>query len=96
MQDGLPTRDWITTIEELRREGVIDDDGEATLVRHLSDRRLELEATMAGLVPEYHERVANDGRQRAGEWLAGQAHELGEADAQATRALLESLRLPLA
>lgn len=96
MQDGLPARDWITAIEELRQEGIIDDDGEATLVRHLSDRRAELEATMAGMVPEYHERVANDGRQLADEWLAGQARELGEADAQATRALLESLRLPMA
>lgn len=89
-------RDWIARIEELRQQGLIDEDAEAALVRHLSDRRAELEVSMTAMVPEYRRRVAEDGREPADEWLAAQARELGEADARATRELLDGLQLPQA
>ena len=91
MTSSIDDRDWIARVEALREQGAISGDDEATLVRHLSERRAGLEESMAALVPEYRRRLAAEGQSAADQWVAAQARGLGEADARATRELLEGM-----
>ncbi len=93
--DRVDDRDWISRIEALREQGAIGEEEESALIRHLAERRANLEAAMAALVPEYRQRLADDGKPAADEWAAAQARGLGEADARATRELLEGMGVAL-
>ena len=95
MSSSTGDRDWIARVEALREQGAINDEEEATLVRHLAERRAGLEQSMAALVPEYRRRLAADGQPAADDWVAAQARGLGEADARATRELLDGMGIAL-
>lgn len=95
MTDNADDRGWIARVEGLRDEGLIDGDQEATLIRHLDERRTGLEESMKALVPEYRRKLDADGKPAADEWAAAQARALGEADARATRELLEGMGIEL-
>src|SRR5690606_39733114 len=66
-------RDWIARVEALREQGAINDEEEATLVRHRSERRGGREQSTAALVPECRRRRAADGETAAHDWVAAQA-----------------------
>lgn len=84
-------RDWVGRIEELQREDIIDADDEATLVRHVAERRAMLQEALANIEPEYRRRLGADGKASADEWLAGVARSLGEADGRASRDVVDGL-----
>jgi len=93
--NSVDDRDWISRIEALREQGAIGEEEESTLIRHITERRANLEAAMAALVPEYRQRLTDEGRPAADEWVAAQARGLGEADARATRELLDGMGIAL-
>lgn len=95
MTSDVEARDWIARVEALREQGAINQDEEALLFRHLAERRAGLAEAMAALVPEYRRRLADDGQLAADEWVAEQARGLGEADARATRELLDGMGIAL-
>lgn len=95
MTGDADDRGWIARVEELKDQGMIGEDEEATLIRHLAERRAGLEESMSALVPEYRQRLADDGQPAADEWVAAKARELGEADARATRELLDGMGIAL-
>lgn len=95
MTENADDRAWIARAEELKEQGLIDEADEATLIRHLAERRAGLEDSMSALVPEYRRRLTDDGQPAADDWVAARARELGEADARATRELLDGMGIAL-
>lgn len=84
-------RAWIGRIEQLRRDGCLDAGDEATLVRGLGEQRETLQQALARVVPEYRQRVVDEGADSADRWLAETARALGEADGRQSRRLVDGL-----
>ena len=84
-------RGWVEDVERLHQEGLIDDDDQNTLIRHVEEHRRSLQEELALIVPEYKDRIARDGQPSADEWLTAKARELGERDGASTRRVVDSL-----
>lgn len=79
------------TLEEMRREGLIDGGDENAVARHYDERADELKEALARIAPEYERRTRDDGRASADLWLAGTAEAMGRRHAEETRRLLSSV-----
>ena len=84
-------REWIGRIEELKGDGGINADDESTLIRHVSEQRESLEQALARIMPEYKQRLADDGKDSADRWLGEKARALGEEHGRESRRVVDGL-----
>lgn len=86
-------QDWITSLDELRANGVVTADEENGLVRYYDEQRNQLKEDLARIAEEYQRRTSADGEEAANAWLAEQARELGERDGKATKQAVNQLHV---
>jgi hypothetical protein len=86
-------QDWITSLDELRANGVLTADEENGLVRYYDEQRNQLEEDLAHVAAEYQRRTSTDGAEAANAWLADKARELGRRDGAATRRVVDQLHV---
>lgn len=91
LPDVASDREWISRFEELKADGHVGADDEASLIRHVGQQRESLEQSLARVVPEYQRRVEADGKDSADRWLAETAREIGEAQGRETRRVVDGL-----
>lgn len=82
---------WIEGLAQLREQGAIDADDENTLIRHMDERLDAVQQELTALVPEYEQRVAEDGREVADAWIGTRAREMGEREGADARRMVDSL-----
>lgn len=86
-------QDWITSLDDLRANGVLTADEENGLVRYYDGQRNQLEEDLAHVAAEYQRRTSADGEEAANAWLADKARELGRRDGTATRRVVDQLHV---
>lgn len=84
-------QDWMDGLEELQQAGAIDADEQNMLIRYLDEHKRAMDEALAGIVPEYERRVAEDGQLEADQWLATTARALGEEHREQRQRVLGSL-----
>lgn len=86
-------QDWITSLDELRANGILTADEENGLVRYYDEQRDQLKEDLAHVATEYQRRTSADGEEAANAWLADKARELGRRDGAATRQVVDQLHV---
>jgi len=82
---------WIEGLAQLREQGALDADDENRLIRHMDERLDAVQQELAGLVPEYEQRVEREGREAADAWIGAQARVMGEREGADAQRIVDSL-----
>lgn len=83
----------VDRLSDLREQGILDIAEESRLLQHYDEMLRDVEEEKARLEPEYLRRRDEDGEDKANEWLADAARELGRRHGEATRAITDQLRV---
>ncbi|MCL1636177.1 hypothetical protein M2650_16270 [Luteimonas sp. SX5] len=83
----------VDRLSDLREQGILDIAEESRLLQHYDEMLRDVEEEKARLEPEYLRRRDEDGEEKANEWLADVARELGRRHGEATRAITDQLRV---
>jgi hypothetical protein len=84
-------RDWVDMVSSWGKDAQLSGSEEGVLVRHYDEWKEELARAMESVAEEYKQRLGEDGKAKADNWLAEAAAELGRRDGEATRRLFESI-----
>lgn len=80
-------------LDDLCRQGMLDDAEAARLLQHFDALSRDMAGEKAALEPEYHRRLAENGKDAADAWLDATARDFGRRQGEATRAITEQLRV---
>ncbi len=94
--DGAPPRnreELVERLADLRLQGILDTHEEERLLEQFDTMLRDFNEEKARLEPEYNRRVRDDGMESANEWLRETATDLGRRHGEATRAIVDQLRV---
>lgn len=83
----------VERLADLRQQGVVDASEEANLLQHYDEMLRDVIQEKVALHPEYQRRVVDDGQEAADTWLRDQAFDLGRRQGEATRRIVDQLRV---
>lgn len=93
--DNANPEGWRSYLDQLRQQGLLTDEHELALQRYFGERENQLAHRMQAISAEYDQRVADDGKDAAIEWLTAQGRAMGQSDREEIERLLSSIGLPL-
>ncbi|HIY71317.1 MAG TPA: hypothetical protein H9827_07600 [Candidatus Luteimonas excrementigallinarum] len=82
---------WIEAITGLREGDAISEQDRELLYREYDRMQQSVQEAMQGMAPEYAQRIRQDGKESADEWIHAQTHELGVENGRRLRQVLEEL-----
>lgn len=87
--------DWRSYLEELRQQGLLDEEQDRALARFFGERENQFVHEMQRIAAEYERRASDDGKDAATQWLTDTARAMGQRDREEIESLLSSMGLPL-
>lgn len=82
---------WIESITGLREGDAITEADREILCREYDRMQQSVHEAMEAMAPEYAQRIREDGRESADEWIHARTHELGVENGRRLRRALEEL-----
>ncbi|MEN1925721.1 hypothetical protein WCE55_03565 [Luteimonas sp. MJ293] len=82
---------WIEAITGLREGDAITEQDSEILYREYDRMQQSVKESMQAMAPEYAQRIREDGKESADEWIQARTHELGVENGKNLRRSLEEL-----
>lgn len=83
----------VERLADLRQQGILDASEEDRLLTQFDGMLRDVNEQKALLEPEYKRRVRDDGLEEANTWLRDAAADLGRRHGEATRVIVDQLRV---
>lgn len=84
-------QEWIESITGLREGDAITEADRDILHREYDRMQQSVQEAMQAMAPEYAQRIREDGKESADEWIHARTHELGVENGQRLRRAMEGL-----
>lgn len=84
-------QEWIESITGLREGDAITGADRDILYREYDRMQQSVQEAMQAMAPEYAQRIREDGRESADEWIHARTHELGVENGRRLRRAMEEL-----
>ncbi|MGO1892626.1 MAG: hypothetical protein ACTH0Y_05525, partial [Luteimonas sp.] len=84
-------QEWIESITGLREGDAITEADREILYSEYDRMQQSVQEAMQEMAPEYAQRIREDGRESADEWIHARTHELGVENGRRLRRAMESL-----
>lgn len=84
-------QEWIESVTGLREGDAITDEDRDILHREYDRMQQSVQEAMQAMAPEYAQRIREEGKESADEWIHARTHELGVENGQRLRRAMEGL-----